>query len=102
VIAVRSASDFCVLRATSLRALPTFVVSQMKNGIMNSDSTVSCHDSNSMATRVEIRMTTLDRMLEAVSVITDCTPPTSLEIRDWISPVRAVVKNRSGMCCRWR
>ena len=36
---------------------------------MNSDSTVSCQDRNSMATRVEIRMTTFDTMLEAVSVI---------------------------------
>jgi hypothetical protein len=39
-----------------------------------------------------------DRMLEAVSVSTACTPPTSFERRDWISPVRVEVKNRSGMC----
>ena len=33
----------------------------------------------------------------AVSVTTDCTPPTSLAIRLWISPVRVSVKKRSGI-----
>ena len=36
----------------------------------------------------------------AVSVTTDCTPPTSLARRLWISPVRVSVKKRSGI--RWR
>ena len=40
-------------------------------------------------------------MLEAVSVTIDCTPPTSLASRDWISPVRVAVKNRSDMFWRW-
>ena len=37
----------------------------------------------------------------AVSVTTDCTPPTSLARRLWISPVRVSVKNRSGIRWRW-
>ncbi len=41
VIAVRSASVFCVLLATSRRARPTLTVSQTKIGVMQSDSTVS-------------------------------------------------------------
>ena len=45
-------------------------------------------------------MTTFDSRLAAVEVTTDCTPPTSFASRDWISPVRVVVKNRSGMYCR--
>ena len=45
-------------------------------------------------------VTTLDSTFDAVSVTTDCTPPTSFDSRDWISPVRVVVKNRSGMFCR--
>ena len=53
---------------------------------------MSCQDRMSIATSVERRMTTLDRMLEAVSVMTACTPPTSLEMRDWISPVLVLVK----------
>ena len=53
-----------------------------------------------MATSVLMMVTTFDRMLDAVSVTTDCTPPTSFASRDWISPVRVPVKNRSGMCCR--
>ena len=57
-------------------------------------------ESHAIAPTVLMITTTFDRMLDAVSVITDWTPPTSLEIRDWISPVRALVKNRSGMC--WR
>ncbi len=43
----------------------------------------------------------LDVIDAAVSVTTAWTPPTSLESRDWISPVRVAVKNRSGMRCRW-
>ena len=38
----------------------------------------------------------------AVSVTTLCTPLTSFETRDWISPVRVVVKKRSGIRCRCR
>ena len=102
VIAVRSASVCCVLVATSRRARPTFTVSHMKNGVMKSDSAVSCHERISIAMSVLAMMTMLDRMLDAVSVTTVCTPPTSLARRDWISPVRVVVKNRSGMNCRCR
>jgi hypothetical protein len=40
-------------------------------------------------------------MPDIVSVTTAWTPPTSLARRDWISPVRVVVKKRSGMNCRW-
>ncbi len=67
---------------------------------MNSDSTVSCHDSSSIATSVLAITTMFDRMLDTVSVNTACTPPTSFAMRDWISPVRVVVKKRSGM--NWR
>ena len=54
-----------------------------------------------MATSVLIRMTMFDRIADAVSVTTDCTPPTSFDSRDWISPVRVDVKNRSGILWRW-
>ena len=89
-----------VLVATSRRARPTLTVSQRKNGSMNNDSTVSCHERSSIATSVLAITTTFERMLDTVSVNTACTPPTSFAIRDWISPVRVVVKNRSGMNCR--
>ncbi len=52
VTAVRSAIVFAVLVATSRRARPTLTVSQTKNGIMNRDSTVSCHDRSSIAISV--------------------------------------------------
>jgi hypothetical protein len=100
VIVDRSASERCVEAATSRRAFPTRWVSQKKNGRIPSDSSVSCHDSSSMATTVLMTMTTFDRTPEAVSVTTDCTPPTSFDRRDWISPVRVEVKNRSAI--RWR
>ena len=45
-------------------------------------------------------MTTFDSTLDAVSVTTDWTPPTSFESRDWISPVRVEVKKRSDIRCR--
>src|ERR687892_220528 len=95
VIADRSAMLLWVTAATSRRARPTRWVSQKKNGSVPRDSSVSCHESSSIATTVLITMTRLDSTPEAVSVTTDCTPPTSLERRDWISPVRVEVKNSS-------
>ena len=46
--------------------------------------------------------TTLDRTDDAVSVTTVETPPTSLESRDWISPVRVDVKNRKRHVLKMR
>ena len=47
----------------------------------------------------------IDTMLNSVSLavaVTTCwTPETSLETRDWISPVLVPVKKRSDMPCRW-
>ena len=100
VMAVRSARVSCVVVETARRARPTLTVSHRKNGIMNSDRMVSGTDRINMATSVLMMTTTLASTLEAVSVTTDCTPPTSLASRDWISPVRVVVKNRSGIA--WR
>ena len=45
---------------------------------------------------------TFARTDEAVSVTTVCTPPTSLAMRLWISPVFVSVKKRSGIHCRCR
>jgi hypothetical protein len=53
-----------------------------------------------MATIVLSETATLEVIDAAVSVTTDCTPPTSFARRDWISPVRVAVKNRNGICCR--
>ncbi len=72
----------------------------MKNGVMASDSSVSCQLSSSIAMTVLAVIAMFDVIDEAVSVTTACTPPTSLARRLWISPVRVAVKNRSGR--RWR
>ena len=50
-----------------------------------------------IATTVVMTMTRLAKTLLAVSVTTAWTPPTSLDSRLWISPVRVSVKKRSGM-----
>ena len=100
VIAVRSASVFWVLDETSRRARPTLTVSHRNSGNSASDSSVSGTDSTSIAIRVLMIVTTFESTFDAVSVTTDCTPPTSFESRDWISPVLVLVKNRKGMCCR--
>ena len=97
---VRSAIVFWVLVATSRLARPTLTVSHRNNGSRQSDSNVNGTDNSNIAMIVEMITTTLDRIDEAVSVTTVCTPPTSLESRDWISPVLVVVKKRNGM--RWR
>ena len=62
------------------------------------DTTVSSHERISMATRVLMNMTVLDSTLDSVLVTTFCTPPTSLAMRDCISPVRVPVKKPSD--CR--
>lgn len=49
---------------------------------------------------VEIAMAMLLVIDDAVSVTTPWTPPTSLDRRLWISPVRVSVKNRRGIACR--
>ncbi len=101
VIEVMSAIVLCVLVATSRRARPTFTVSQRNSGSSAMDSRVNGTERISIATSVLMIVTRFDSTLEAVSVTTVCTPPTSFESRDWISPVRVVVKNRRGMNCRW-
>ena len=54
-----------------------------------------------MTPRVLARMATLAMVSLRVLVTTDCIPPTSLETRDWISPVRVLVKKRRAMPWRW-
>jgi hypothetical protein len=96
--AVKSASDSWVFPDTSRRTLPTFRLITRKTGRIASDSTVSLQSRITITTTVEITVATLDSTLEAVSVSTACTPPTSLDNRDWISPVRVEVKKRRDMC----
>jgi hypothetical protein len=100
VIADMSASVRCVLPATSRRAFPTLTVSHRNNGISSNDRIVSGTEITTIAMIVLMIVTTLDSTVDAVSVTTDWTPPTSLARRDWISPVRVVVKNRSCIACR--
>ncbi|REH17959.1 hypothetical protein BCF44_14039 [Kutzneria buriramensis] len=95
-----AASDSWVERATRRRRSPTSLVSQKNTGTVTSATTVSCQLSTIMATTVDTKMTTLARMLDAVVVTTDWTPPTSLASLDWISPVLVPVKKASGSC--WR
>ena len=54
-----------------------------------------------MAITVLATVAVFDRSELAVSVTTDWTPPTSLLIRLWISPVRVSVKKRNGIHWRW-
>ncbi len=98
--ALIAASDSWVERATWRRRSPTILVSQKNAGTVMTATMVSCQLRISMATMVEVKMTTLARMVEAVVVTTDWTPPTSLASRDWISPVLVPVKKASGSVCR--
>src|SRR5918998_5409836 len=100
MIAVRSASDSWVWPETSRRMAPTLRLKMRKKGRMPRESTVSCQLRMNMAPIVEIAIVMLDKTLDAVSVRTDWTPPTSFDRRDWISPVRVEVKKRSDICCR--
>ncbi len=100
VIVVMSARVRCVFVATSRRAFPTFTVSHRNSGISSSDRIVSGIEIRIIAMIVLMIVTTFESTVDAVSVTTDCTPPTSFASLDWISPVRVVVKNRSGI--PWR
>ena len=101
VMADMSAIDFWVCLDASRRTLPTRNVRYRKKGRMVSEIAVRRQSSKTIANSV---MTTMVRLLKtelAVSVTTDCTPPTSLAMRLWISPVRVSVKKRRGMRWRW-
>ena len=95
-----SASVRCVFVATSRRAFPTLTVSQRNSGISSSDRIVSGTEIRTIAMIVLMIVTMLESTVDAVSVTTDWTPPTSFASLDWISPVRVVVKKRSGIA--WR
>ena len=101
VTALISASRCWVSLLTWRRTLPTRYVRYMKNGVIPSDSSVSCQLSRHIAMTVAIVTARLDVIEAAVSVTTACTPPTSFASRLWISPVRVAVKNRSGSRWRW-
>ena len=80
--ALIAASDSWVERATWRRRSPTILVSQKNTGTVMTATMVSCQLRMIMATMVDTKMTTLARILEAVVVTTDWTPPTSLASRD--------------------
>ena len=70
-------------------------VATTNNGTLISVTSVSCHDSTSIATTALASVTTLDRIDDSVVVTAVWTPPTSDDSRVWRSPVRVVPKNRS-------
>ena len=75
------------------RWLPTRRASSTKNGVRPSENSASRQSRNIIAMTVAITVVTLETIEVAVLVTTFCTPPMSLAIRDWISPVRVRVKN---------
>ena len=101
VTAVTSAIATWDWAATLRRRAPTHLVRTKNTGAVATATTVSCQESISMAIRVLVRITTLAMVSETVLVTTVCTPPTSLEIRDWTSPVLVPVKNPRDIPCRW-
>ena len=61
---------------------------------------VSRQSMSTIATRAEMTVTVLPRMLVTVFVSTPETPPTSFCRRDWMTPVLVRVKKPSSMACR--
>ncbi len=72
----------------------------MKNGRRPSAATASRQSSRNIATVAARTVVTLETIEVAVLVTTLWTPPMSLAIRDWTSPVRVRVKKASEI--RWR
>jgi len=75
-------------------------VRYMKNGRTPRLRIVSRQSMMNIAIIVLRAMAMFEVREAAVSVTTDCTPPTSFARRLWISPVFVSVKNRSGIF--WR
>ena len=92
----------CLTVVILRRWLPTRRASSTKNGSSARQNSASRQSSRNMATTDATTVVTLPTMEAAVEVTTDCTPPMSFAIRDWISPVRVLVKNASDSRCRCR
>lgn len=73
----------------------------VKSGINNSDSSVTCHEIDSITASVNVSVTTLDTMPDSVSENARCAPITSLPNRLTRAPVRVRVKNAIGILCTW-
>ena len=97
-----SAIALCRVAVIRRRWAPTRRASAVKNGSRPSENTARRQSSRNIATTVAATVVTLETIEVAVLVTTDCTPPMSLAMRDWISPVRVRVKKASESRCRWR
>ena len=92
----------CLTVVILRRWSPTRRASSTKNGSRASENSARRQSSSTMATTLATTVVTLETIEAAVEVTTFCTPPMSLAMRDWISPVRVRVKNASESRCRWR
>ncbi len=92
----------CLTVVILRRWLPTRRASRTKKGSSARLKSASRQSSRTIATTLAITVVTLPTIDAAVEVTTFCTPPMSLAIRDWISPVRVRVKNASESRCRCR
>ena len=90
------------VEAIRRRWSPTRRASSTKNGVSASENSASRQSSSDIATTVASTVVTLETIEVAVDVTTFWTPPMSLAIRDWTSPVRVRVKKASERRCRWR
>ncbi len=90
----------CLTVVIFLRCAPTRRARSTKKGSSPSENSASRQSSRNIATTLARTVVTLETIEVAVVVTTVCTPPMSLAIRDWISPVRVFVKNASESRCR--
>ena len=95
-----SAITPCLVAVMRLRWRPTRRAISTKNGVSASEKTASRQSSRNIATTVATTVVTLETIDVAVFVTTVWTPPMSLAMRDWISPVRVRVKKASESRCR--
>ena len=90
----------CLVAVIARRRSPTRRAISTKIGVRPSENSARRQSSRTIAITVAITVVTLEVIEVAVVVTTFCTPPMSLAMRDWISPVRVLVKNASER--RWR
>lgn len=73
----------------------------MKIGSSTSATSVTCHDSASMAPSTRTRLTTLATTEDSVLVRARWAPMTSVLVELTSAPVWARMKNATGMRCTW-
>ena len=92
----------CASRVSDQRVLPARRVGSVNSGMMTMPMTAMRGERCIIITTAAVRVMPFERMEEKVEEMTRSTPEMSEVMRVMMSPWLEEVKNRWGICCRWR